>query len=32
MIMPGVIDPWDLLIVYLFEFRKGKKQPSKKKD
>ena len=33
--MPGVIDPWDLLVVYLFELRnaeKSKSKPSKKKE
>ncbi|MBA7514003.1 hypothetical protein ES705_06021 [subsurface metagenome] len=32
--MPGVIDLWDLLLVYLFELRKtekSKRNPSKKK-
>ena len=32
--MPGVIDPYDLLAVYLFELReieKNKRNPSKKK-
>ena len=32
--MPGVIDPWDLLLFYFFELRKtekNKRNPSKKK-